>query len=634
MRYKIFIIIIVILISVIGIQPKVIAANHPKTILVILDKFSLDLVKSLDNQNTCIGLINNRTSSIYAFDGKVSQLMTLSIGRRVKAEDNLFKGIENLNNGRLRVKGFTDILLSIRKNSKTFIEDKFLMGEYLKTHGINTGYIGNDSSAILAVDKNGIIEFGVNEIKYEKEWLIENTIKLFNNCNLVVLGYEVSNNKDRKKLLLDYLQELKGINLMVASFNQLSPIAYKSYQCNGGTINSDTTKRLGIISNLDILPHIAHIYGLNNTFYIGSKINTIPSVDAVSILEDNFLQSYNLNTIKYILHGLIILFQLFVVLYWKIRKNINPFIYTAMMNSILFIILLSFILGLFKIYSNIILYLIILIILSVTCSVSLSDKFGFYKFPLSYIISAGIYLVIIYGVFINDNILYTSFMGYNNILIGGRFYGLNNGIAGVFLAASILFYYILRKKFKSQKITKWLLLIIPAINIIALSGRYGANIGGYFTAVILFVFILHENYVGIKSRKLKLLLIVVIISSLFIANFYIDIISTKNSHAGDLILRIKDHGFIELINILTIKIKQIIFMTLLSPWVIILIGQIFFIKSNYNRISKVKEAKMIFYVSVIGLLINDTGIITFTYMNTFLIASLSSLHNIEKRDFS
>ncbi len=634
MRYKIFIIVIVILISFLGIQPAVIAANPPKTILVILDKFSLDLAKSLDNQNTCIGLINNRTSSIYAFDGKVSQLMTLSIGRRVKAEDNLFKGIENLNNGKLKVKGFTDILLSIRKNSKTFIEDKFLMGEYLKTHGVNIGYIGNDSTAILAVDKDGIIEFGVNEIKYEKEWLIENTIKLFNNCNLVVLGYEISNNKDRKKLLLDYLQELKGINLMVASFNQLSPIAYKSYQCNGGTIKSDTTKRLGIISNLDILPHIAHIYGLNNTFYIGSKINTIPSVDAAAILEDNLLQSYNLNTIKYILHGLVIASQLFVILYWKIRKRMNPFTYKVIMNSILLIILFSFILGLFKIYSNIILYLTILIILSVTCSVILSDKFRFYKFPLTYIISIGIYLVIIYGVFINDNILYTSFMGYNNILIGGRFYGLNNGIAGVFLSSSILFYYILRKKFKSQNITKWFLLIIPAVNIIALSGRYGANIGGYFTAVILFVFILYENYVDIKSRKLKFLLIALIISSLFITNFYIDIISTKNSHAGDLILRIKDYGVIELINILTIKIKQIIFMTLLSPWIIILISQIFFIKSNYNRVSKVKEAKIIFYVSVIGLLINDTGIITFTYMNTFLIASLSSLHNIEKRDLS
>lgn len=630
--HKIFMMFIVILIITLSLASRVMAAKLPKTILVILDQFSLDLVKKLDNHNTSAGLINNRTESIYEFDGKVSQIMTIAIGRRVKADDRLFNGIKKMNNDQLKIIGFDKIMSSIKKNSSTLIEEDFLMGEYLKNHGVKTGYIGKDSTALLAADRNGIIEFGVCDVKYEKEWLIDKTKKLFDKSDVMILSYDISNNTGREELLLEYLEELKGINVLIVSLDPLSPIVYKGHEGLSGSLTSNTTNRQGVLSNLDILPHIAFIFGLNNTYYIGNEINIISSEEPIAILEDNLIQSSNLNTIKYILHGLIIVAELYLIIDWKIRKKNDLLIYKKIINSILLVILLSFVLGLFKSYNNVILYLLVLILGSIIVSATLSNKNRFSRLPLVYVLSIVIYLITLYCIFLNQEILYTSFMGYNNILVGGRFYGMNNGMVGVFLATSILFYYTLRGKLKNDRLKRWIPIIILIVNLVALSGGYGANTGGYFTAIVLLVMAVYENLQKIGSRKLRILVIVGLISGLFIVNFYMDTIRQGSSHAGELILRMKDYGIIEFINIITIKINQLISMTLLSPWVIILIGQIYFIKSNYKEIVQMKVTKVIFFISVIGLLTNDTGVIAFVYMNTFLLGVLTSLHNIEKRD--
>lgn len=630
--YKVLMMCIIILIGFFLIHPIVIAADAPKTILIVLNEFNLDLVKKLENNDSSIGLVNNRTVSTYENDGKVSKAMTLAMGRRVKSEDRLYNGVKSLDNGHLKIIGFEDILVNIRKNSDVFIDEKFLMGEYLKNHDIKTGYIGKGNTALLAADRNGIIEQGVRDIKYEKEWLLDNTKKLLDKSDVVVLEYESSNNTAREKLLLEYIEELKGTNFLILSFDLLSPMAFKSYQRSGGILTSNTTKRIGIVSNLDILPHIANIYGLDNNYYIGHEIKTISSVDSYATLMDNLLQSTNLNQIKYFLHGLIIIAELYFIFIWIIRNGIITFNQERTINSILLIIFTSFMLGFFKAYYDIILYLFILLTISIILSGKLSYRFRLCGLPFSYTLAVGIYLIIVYGIFLNQDFLYKSFMGYNNVLVGGRFYGLNNGIAGVFLASSVLVYHTLKTMLGTDTWKKWVPLVVLIINIIVLSGSYGANTGGYFTAIALFMLLFYDNYLKRGSRKQNVLLVVIIALGLLAINLYMDTKGASSSHAGELILRIKDFGIAELINAIGIKIKQLIFMTLLSPWVIILIGQIYFIKLNYKQIVEVKEAKMIFYIAVIGLIINDTGVIAFTYMNTFLIAILSSLHNTEKRD--
>jgi len=73
-----------------------------------------------------------------------------------------------------------------------------------------------------------------------------------------------------------------------------------------------------------------------------------------------------------------------------------------------------------------------------------------------------------------------------------------------------------------------------------------------------------------------------------------------------------------------IKAKELIKLTLLPPFSIAIISQLYSLKYLYIRINRrfANDAMLIFLVSLIAFMINDTGNIAFIFMNHFVIAVL------------
>ncbi|QIB27278.1 hypothetical protein [Caloranaerobacter azorensis] len=208
---------------------------------------------------------------------------------------------------------------------------------------------------------------------------------------------------------------------------------------------------------------------------------------------------------------------------------------------------------------------------------------------------------------------------------------------GVLLATSIIVYFSIREKIKDKIVLSLFLIIYFPLIILALSGKYGVNFGGYITSILLFFILIYEMFYHSEINKSIVLLI---FGSIFILlNFIIQFNGYSLNHIGKLLLRIETVGFIELFDVIINKLKQLIIMVLAPPWSIISLGQLYYVYGLYRDenicmrdfkdLNIGKCIYIIFIGSIISTFINDTGIISFVYMNTYLIAILVSLHNIK-----
>jgi hypothetical protein len=624
--------------------------NNVKTIIIITDSLDFSKIEILlENNKAALGLMNIKTGNLYRNNSEESFFITLALGKRVKVDKGLFKGIKRFKDEKLYVDGFIDIVQRLKVKYKDFSREMYLFGDYFKQNNIKVGYIGQDSSSLLAADKEGFIFYGETEVVYERKWLINKSMELLNDVDILVLSYSFNDLDKRVYILKEYINQFKENYIIVfprkidgdidVRWNTaLVPILYKTPESIKGILTSDTTKRKGVITNLDIFPSTASLYGRSYNMLIGNEISIVKNENPIIDIKNYLLEFLNLNILKYILHGVVILSQLYIIIS-SIMNRKKEKIFSIIMNSIIIGIFFSFVLGVFNIHRSIIGYGIGLIGISLALSVFFTGRInvlGLFSLLTS--------MTILYGIFFNRDIIYNSYIGYNNIVAGGRFYGLNNETMGVLLASSVVGFMYIKKYLNIKSVRAILITAYLLAVILSLSSRYGANIGGYLTAIGL---LLVSIYICIYNKRINtgILLTLSLIGILvFGANIALDLLSIKKSHAGELIIRAKALGYNELLGFIIGKMKQFMFMVIIPPWSIIMIGQFYYLnrfyKKNKEKINDMKAkcpdlirgCFIIFSVSIIALLVNDTGIISFTYMNTYLIGTLTGLHNIEKRD--
>jgi len=263
------------------------------------------------------------------------------------------------------------------------------------------------------------------------------------------------------------------------------------------------------------------------------------------------------------------------------------------------------------------------------------------RYKILEIFSIATNITILFAIFFKPEIIYNSYIGYNNIVAGGRFYGINNEAMGVLLVTSIISYFAFKNRIKNKLVVILALIIYFLIIITALSSGFGANMGGYLTSIAIFLMMLYVVLFNKRMNIKNFLLLLGIGVAIFFINIYIDLNSTSISHTGSLINRINILGFSELYEMIMKKAKQLLLMIIVPPWSIIFGCQIYFVMRFYRerRIfieerrliepDVVKKIFIIFATSVVALVINDTGVIAFVYINTYLITLLTGLHNIK-----
>ena len=600
-----------------------------KTIIITLDEMDFKDTKELINEQLSMGLLNIKTSG----KNQESLFMTIGTGRKVSIPDGIFKGLSRKED-QIIIENYDKIKKSLDHDYPNFSKQMSFLGALLDEEGIDVSYIGDQDKieALLIANSEGQIDYWENKISYKGQDIESKAKEMLELSDVLLIAFDINHDQNRLKVLSEFLNEMGNHKLIVFPKKVSGDMSYKLnrsivpilYKANDtvGTITSKSTRRDSIITSLDLLPTIANQYSLNLKTSIGNNIEIRRDSDLIETNRNILLEFLNLNIIKYIFHGLITIMLVYMAYIYKFKnkdlKNIR-----MLLNTILLSVLISILLGGFHLHRSIALYISTVIGLSLIISIYLEKR----KFKALDLIAVITNMLILLLIFTNPKPLYNSFIGYNSIVAGGRFYGFNNEIMGVLIVTSIMVYYLIKDKIRDKKKSNIFIAFYFPIVIIALSGSFGANFGGFLTSILVFLILLYLSLFDRKMNKKTLLSLLFIGVLILICSLYLDMKGEDGSHAGDLVERINILGIHELVDMIVKKIKQLVYMMIIPPWNIGFITQIYLIISKFKHIKKNhKEVSIKFIVmfiaSFIALLINDTGVVAFVYMNTYLINSV------------
>lgn len=625
--------ILILLVLVFGTSVLADDKEKEKTVIIVLDQLDFENSKDIKGDNLSMGLLNLKTSG----NNLESLFMTISTGRKVNITDNQFKSIVRKDDKTL-IYGYDNIKKELDDSYPSFVKQISFLGEELKEQGIKTAFIGesNQSEILMIADKQGQVNYSEDDIEYSKDQLLHKAEDMLRISDCLLIAFEIDGKKDRVEVLASVLQELDDCNIIVFPKrvvgdvssrlnNSLVPMLYRDIGFfRSGILTSKSTKRESVVTNLDLSPTILSFYNLDAATNIGNKIQVeaSESEDLVKTTQDTLKEFLNLNLIKYVFHALATILSIYIA-YIVITKKTELKKVRILLNTIIVAIMVSLFLGTFHLHRFALGYGVILLGVSFLVSFTLEKK----KLRVIEIISIITNAFILIFAFINPRVLYESFIGYNSIVDGGRFYGFNNEIMGVLIVTSIIVYYEFKNRIKHDNISNIFLIVYFPIVIVSLSGGFGANFGGFLASISVFLILLYLSLFNRKINKKTIVSLVAIGILILVSNLYMDMKNDMGSHAGNLIERINLLGFYEFVDMIIKKVKQLIYMTLVPPWSIAFLTQVYVILFKFKEIKHLNrhipiELIVMFISSLIVLLINDTGVVAFVYMNMYLISKI------------
>lgn len=577
--------------------PSFIWAGNEETIIILVDELSFDIIEDLSLEKYSIGLVNYKTRPPY---NKENLLLSINTGRKLSLRDF--------------------------KNKSAKIE---YLGDVLEDEKVS--YIGGETEKLLIANSEGQVDYEAGETKYDFNWLLDNTQDLLQHSNILLISYDINGHDERIDILKKYLSYFGDRNIIIlpekvadekgSLLNRfIVPIVYIN-GTDSGILTSQSTKRDGFIALEDISVQIKNIYGIDYKKDVGKPIEIVRVDSPLEIIKGIYTTSINLLVITTIFHGLIYSIQVFVgigLLKYKEIHNWAYGLYCTLIGSIP----ISIILGLFNLHKNIPLYIVTCIFLSYGMIKAINKG----KLNLVKTLSLLTYALIVLGTLFYPKTIYNSYIGFNNLFYGARYYGLNNGIMGVLLISSILSYFSSIKGIKKEGLKKVLGLFIFSLNILVLSVRFGANTGGFITSVVLFGLILFQIFSLNKNSIFKSLIFLLLGAGIFAINMLLDYNSISKSHAIEFLYRIKNNGLWEFMTIASFKAKELLKLTIIPPFSIVIVFQILILRKMRglirDKIHLRNKDIIVLITAIVGFLLNDTGSITFIYMIFFYILDL------------
>ncbi|WP_406242095.1 hypothetical protein ACF3M2_14605 [Tissierella carlieri] len=588
----------IILISIILI-PNIIFAEDINSILLIVDELSIETIEELYLDQYSIGFVNLKTRPPYSEEGL---FLSINTGRKLS--------IKNFGKKDKKIDYLSDIL---KKE--------------------NVSYIGEGKGNLIIGNREGIVDYSEDSIIYSLNWLVEKTDNLLNKSDVLVLEYDLKQGHNRIEILNQYLNHYKNEQIIILPkavatedkylLNKyLVPIIHIN-KGNHGLLTSSSTKREGLIALEDISAQIKETYGYKKKIDIGKPFKSIESDNPKKEIEDIYKKNMNLLIAAYLFHGLIYFVQVLLGVWILKSKKIEKWLYTIY-SFVSTNIFTSLLLGLFEFHKNIFIYLIINLLISYLITRLIIKR----KLDLVKLISIFTYALVVFGTCLYPKMIYNSYIGFNNLVYGARYYGLNNGIMGVLLVTSILSFFSITKSIESDNLKRFIGLFIFIINMVTLSTYFGANTGGFITSVVLFGLMIYRLFFSNKEIRRYLFLFFLIGIFIFSLNIIFDDFTGENTHAFGFFYRLKENGISELISLASFKAKELFKLTILPPFSIVLIFQAIILNKLRRIIRDTKEIKeeamIIFITSLVGFALNDTGVITLIYMIHYLVLDIIS----------
>lgn len=405
-----------------------------------------------------------------------------------------------------------------------------------------------------------------------------------------------------------------------------------------GLLTSATTRRAGLITNLDIIPTIFNYleadYTANgNKAYIGKTGH-----NSISVLDKQVKLYQNLRANRNPLHLVFICLILFTIALWLLvnRHKISIRYSYELLDSLIYSILLIPITWMFISYTN---YnsLTFSILITIISSLAIGFLLQAILKPISalLIITGITSLFLTIDCFNSSKLMLLSPLG-SDAIAGGRYYGVGNDFMGILLASSVIFITLLIDHFNFNKLIKALIGFIY-IGIVAIAighPNFGANVGGLITSLVtLGIFLL-----VITKRKinLKMLLVLGIIAILgVVAVAEVDYLFSQNpSHAGKAINSLLTGGFQVFFSIIRTKLGILVNTVYNSNWsIVFIVAIILLIITRFKaqdrlallavrQPSIIISLKILIFTGLTVFIVNDTGVIAAAFILTYMLACI------------
>lgn len=402
-----------------------------------------------------------------------------------------------------------------------------------------------------------------------------------------------------------------------------------------GLLESATTRREGIIANLDLGVDILNEFNLKNESMIGRVLSNVEKDDNIGFLTGQYekivsinnIRSTVVNTFVGIVSTSWVIAMLALLFKDKLPYKEKVFVVLKELIKLGLIMPLTLLLSpIFNFKSQVGL---VSGVLMMTAILYLSGRLFFKNNDIK---QMGYYAILTILLIVIDSVIGTVFMkncimSYDAI-VGARYYGIGNEYEGVTIASAI---FALSALLNYNKIPKWLTIILAVIILITSAfPSMGANVGGAISeciAYLLFIMLIFD--IKLDFKKIIILGLSAVLLVLVFAG--LDIMLGTESHLGVFAKQILQEGPQAIFNTFGRKISMNLKLAKSSVWVNILltgiavIGIFIFRPSKHMKNISNKYPMIFkgFIASMVGclitLLVNDSGIVAAATASIYIL---------------
>ncbi|WP_343343294.1 hypothetical protein [Terrisporobacter petrolearius] len=402
-----------------------------------------------------------------------------------------------------------------------------------------------------------------------------------------------------------------------------------------GLLESATTRRDGIIANLDLGVDILSEFGLKNEAMIGRTLNNIEKDDNINYLSSQYEKIVSINNIRAtvvntfvgIVSASWVIAMLALLCKDKLPHKEKIFVILKELIKLGLIMPLTLLLSpIFNFKSQLGL---VSGVVTMTILLYLSGRLLFKDNDIK---QMGYYALLTIALIVLDSVIGTPLMkncimSYDAI-VGARYYGVGNEYEGVTIASAV---FALSVLLNYKKIPKWFTIFLSVVILITSAfPSMGANVGGAISeciAYLLFIMLIFD--VKLDFKKIIILGLSAVVLVLIFAG--LDLILGMESHLGVFTQQILQDGPQAIFNTFGRKISMNLKLAKSSVWVnILLVGiaviGIFIFRPSKHMKNISNKYPMIFkgfIASMVGclitLLVNDSGIVAAATASIYIL---------------
>lgn len=645
-----------------------------------------------------IGLMNTKTRGMNRVN-KESGYFTFGVGIRANAPDGSGQQVTADPKGFIKVRQFDAVKELLKHDLPNYQAGQF--GATAKELGLKVALVGNADTevqhreaALAVMDETGIVPFGSigeemlvedkdfpGRYRTNEKVLFEKTKAYLREVDVLFIDFgdtarinEYAESIDdifgeRQKALKKadgFLQRLDGIVdwdntlllIVVPNASQtsiengntsLTPFIKFSGHSKQGFVISNTTRREALVANIDLAPTIIQYLTGDKGNFVGEPISFLEmdsrnNLSNLEAIEKKERKLFNLRWGRFITHGfyvtLIILSLAFNFIPPLARKfRVSEDLKFKLAAITLVYPLTIYVIGPLLPYRHFILETILILLFAVVLSLTLLNLLQ-RRYQYIVAVSLATFIVLLLYLFFAPSFLLNSPLGFDDVFLGGRYFGMNNDSMGIMLGSALMGFFGLAQWTGFSKLVKKFMIIIPLIlTIIALTPVFGANVGGTISAMSVTVLAFLYLFTGGQLTWRKVLIVVglVFVAEVFIA--YLDsLFEPPNTHAGKAMKALLNSGFmVKFPELLVSKLRLFGMMAVIPPYNLILLGEVlifsFILRGKDNRKKIFEDSypevygtlRIFFFGGLIAFFFNDTGVIATAMMYTYFLLPYSIL---------